>query len=314
MDCEVQTTNLRAKIGNFCLTTKGYAEKEIAEYVGVHVTTIYREINRNSTPSGKYIYQKAHEATLARRKRTTTNAKLDPILCWHIRQILQEEQWSPRQISGALALEGIKVYHQSIYNIIYADKSGNLRQCTRHKLKYRRHYCYKKYPIANRVSIHHRPKEADGTRFGDFEMDLIVDSFGHAILTLTERLTNMIFIEKLKDGKKAEGVVKAVRRLLLPYKDKVLTITADNGPEFAEHLKITQWLVAKVYFADPYSSWQKGAIENANKLIRQYIPKRANFNDYTEKRIKGIQHKLNSRPRQKLNFSTPKVEFYKRIN
>lgn len=105
-----------------------------------------------------------------------------------------------------------------------------------------------------------------------------------------------------------------MRRLLLPYKDKMLTITADNGPEFAEHLKITQWLGAKVYFADPYSSWQKGAIENANKLIRQYIPKSANFNDYTEKRIKGIQHKLNSRPRQKLNFSTPKVEFYKRIN
>ena len=165
-----------------------------------------------------------------------------------------------------------------------------------------------------RLSIHHRPKEADGTRFGDFEMDLIVDSFGHGILTLSERLTNMVFIEKLKDGKKAGGVVKAMRRLLLPYKDKVLTITADNGPEFAEHLKITQWLGAKVYFADPYSSWQKGAIENANKLIRQYIPKSANFNDYTEKRIKGIQHKLNSRPRQKLNFSTPKVEFYKRIN
>ena len=157
-------------------------------------------------------------------------------------------------------------------------------------------------------------QEADGTRFGDFEMDLIVDSFGHAILTLTERLTNMVFIEKLKDGKKAEGVVKAVRRLLLPYKDKVLTITADNGPEFAEHLKITQWLGAKVYFADPYSSWQKGAIKNANKLIRQVIPKSANFNDYTDKRIKGIQHKLNRRPRQKLNFSTPKIEFYKRIN
>lgn len=170
------------------------------------------------------------------------------------------------------------------------------------------------YPIVNRTSIQQRPKETDRKRFGDFEMDLIVGSSGHTILTLTERLTNMIFIEKLKDGKKAEGVAKAVRKLLLPYKGQVLIFTTYNGPEFTEYLKITQDLVAKVYFADPYSSWPKGAIENANKLIRQFIPKSANFNDFTDKRIKGIQHKLNRRLRQKLNFSTPKVEFYKRIN
>lgn len=145
-------------------------------------------------------------------------------------------------------------------------------------------------------------------------MDLVVDRFAHAILTIVELSTNMLFMTRLAHGNKAEPLAKEVRWLLLPYKQYIKNISTDNGPEFAAHKLIPKYLGAVVYFADPYSSWQKGAIENANKLIRQYIPKRANFNDYTEKRIKGIQHKLNSRPRQKLNFSTPKVEFYKRIN
>ena len=104
-----------------------------------------------------------------------------------------------------------------------------------------------------------------------------------------------------------------VRRLLLPNKEHIKTITTDNGSEFAAHKLITEYLDAVVYFADPYSSWQKGAIENTNKLIRQYIPKQANFDDYTDKRIAMIQKKINNRTRQKLNFETPKNEFYKRI-
>ena len=106
---------------------------------------------------------------------------------------------------------------------------------------------------------------------------------------------------------------KAVRRLLLPYKKHIKTITTDNGPEFAAHKLITKYLGAVVYFADPYASWQKGAIENTNKLIRQYIPKQDNFDDFTDKKMASIQKKINSRPRQKLRFETPKAEFFKRI-
>lgn len=152
--------------------------------------------------------------------------------------------------------------------------------------------------IANRTSIHDRPKEADGKRFGDWEMDTIVDSHGHAILTLTERSTNFIIMERLWHGRKAVPTAKAVVRLLMPYRDKVLTITTDNGCEFAAHLDITKGLTMKgrepviVYFADSYCSWQKGAIENANKLIRRYIPKNSNFNDFTDRKIKMIQYKL----------------------
>ena len=104
-----------------------------------------------------------------------------------------------------------------------------------------------------------------------------------------------------------------VRRLLLPYKEHIKTITTDNGPEFAACKLITKHLGAVVYFAEPYSSWQKRAIENTNKLIRQYIPKQANFDDYTDKKIAMIQKKINNSPRQKLNFETHKNEFYKRI-
>ena len=91
------------------------------------------------------------------------------------------------------------------------------------------------------------------------------------------------------------------------------TITTDNGPEFAAHKDITRFLGVPVYFADPYCSWQKGAIENTNKLIRQYIPKKDSFEHYTDKRIMSIQKKLNERPREKLNFSTPKCEFFKQV-
>ena len=117
--------------------------------------------------------------------------------------------------------------------MIHADASGELTRHTRHKLKYRRRPKRKPFPIADRTSIHSRPEQADGKRFGDFEMDLIVDGHNHAILTIVEHSTNMLFITKLAHGKKAEPLAKEVRRLLLPYKKHIKTITTDNGPEFA---------------------------------------------------------------------------------
>ncbi len=112
---------------------------------------------------------------------------------------------------------------------------------------------------------------------------------------------------------------KTVARLLFPYRKTLKTITTDNGCEFAAHLEITRLLSMKkrhkviVYFADSYSSWQKGAIENANKLIRKYIPKKANFDDFSDRRILEIQKKINRRPREKLNFDTPLKRFFANI-
>ena len=130
--------------------------KEIARIVGISQPTLSRELRRNSTRSGKYIWFKAHDKAMVRRKRSTRNAALAPELVWRIKQLIIEEQWSPRQISGVLKKEGVSVSHQCIYNLILADASGELARHTRHKLKYRRRPKYKRFSIADRTSIHSR--------------------------------------------------------------------------------------------------------------------------------------------------------------
>lgn len=247
----------------------------------------------------------------------------DSLLWWRVERMIVDEGWSPAQAAGVLRKEGTPICKQTIYNHVHADPSGRLAGHLPHRLKYNRRTrvrpVTKATNIAGRTSIHDRPKEADGTRFGDWEMDTIVDPKGHAILTLTERSTNFILMERLTEGRKALPTAKAVTRLLFPYRKTLKTITTDNGCEFAAHLEITRRLSLKgrekvvVYFTDAYSSWQKGAIENANKLIRRYIPKQADFDSFTDAKIKAIQHKLNKRPREKLDFSTPKQCFFSNL-
>ena len=117
-------------------------------------------------------------------------------------------------------------------------------------------------------------------------------------------------MERLRHGKNAEEAAKVIVRLLLPYKKHVKTITTDNGPEFTAHTYVTEKIKAPVFFADPYSSWQKGSIENANKLIRQYIPKGVGFDVFPDEFIKSVQYKQNRRPREKLDFSSPSKVFF----
>ncbi len=315
------TSQQRSQI--FALLQRKTPRKEIALIVGCSQSTLCRELKRNSTVKGNYLWDKAHAKALARRKRTTSNKKLDSLLVWRIKQMIVDNQWSPEQIRGVLGREGISVSIQSIYNIINADESGELRRHRRHPNFRRRPKSGRKPTkatnIPNRTSIHDRPAEADGKRFGDFEMDLIVDSYGHAILVLLERLTGFVMMEKLPYGKRAKPLSKVVVRMLYGYRKYLKTITTDNGSEFSAHSDITTGLRVKgmddviVYFADAYSSWQKGAVENVNKLIRQYIPKKSNFNDFSVQYIKNVAKKLNLRPRKKLGFSNPKTEFFNKI-
>ena len=123
------TSEQRSQI--FALLQRKCPRKEIARIVGTSQSTLSRELRRNSTRSGKYIWFKAHDKAMERRKRSTRNAALAPELVWRGKQLIIEEQWSPRQISGVLKKEGISVSHQCIYNMIHADASGEL---ARHKL------------------------------------------------------------------------------------------------------------------------------------------------------------------------------------
>lgn len=315
------TSQQRSQI--FALLQRKTPRKDIALIVGCSQSTVSRELKRNSTDKGNYLWDKAQAKAMARRKRSTSNRRLDSVLAWRIKQMILEEQWSPEQICGVLAKEGTTVSVQTVYNIIKADESGELRRNCRHPGFKRRPHPERKPTkatnIPDRTSIHERPPEADGTRFGDFEMDLVVDGYGHAILVLVERLTNFVMMEKLPFGKKAAPLAKTVVRMLYGYRKYLKTITTDNGSEFAAHRDITAGLRIRglpdvtVYFADSYCSWQKGAVEHENKLIRQYIPKKANFNDFSDQYIRNLAKKLNRRPRKKLAFSTPKEEFFKQI-
>ena len=259
---------------------------------------------------------RAQEKADERSHRTPGNRAVSDTLKWRVRELLTKEQWSPRQIAGRLRMDGHMISHETIYAMIRADETGELAQNCRHKMKYdkktsRKHET-KATNIRNRLSIHERPKEADGTRFGDWEMDLIVDKDQNAILTLVERSSDRFLMEKLKHGKQAMPLAKVAWRLLLPYKGEGLkTITTDNGSEFAAHEWLSKKLGVTVYFTDSYSSWQKGNIENTNKLIRQYIPKGTDINTVTDRRIAYIQAKINRRPREKLNFLTPNEVFFK---
>jgi IS30 family transposase len=148
-------------------------------------------------------------------------------------------------------------------------------------------------------------------RFGDWEIDTIVgENNKGAIVTLVERQTAFMMMERLEHGKNAKQLSKVVIRLLSAYLKNVHTITGDNGTEFADHQTIAKMLKTKFFFTHPYASWEKGLIENTNKLIRQYIPKQANLNNFSEQQIREIQYKLNNRPREKLKFYSPKEIFF----
>ena len=293
----------------------------IAQAIGVHRSTIYRELARNSNKRGGYAHN-AHEMAMERQERIVRNATIPAKVKFECLRRIKVDQWSPEQISGEMKQRGIKVSHTTIYKWVKEDKEngGSLYLNLRHKGRRRKSNPYKHASARNipgRVSIKDRPAEANGKRFGDWEMDLIIGKNGfQAILVLVERSTGYVIIHRLKHGKKAKELAREVSRLLFAYRaEGVLTITTDNGPEFSRHRLITEALKGVVvYFADPYASWQKGLVEYTNKLIRQYIPKGADFDDISPHEIMEIQKKINARPRKKLNYSTPKREFFRHFN
>ncbi len=183
-----------------------WSKSRIAREIGVHPSTVSRELRRNSNAGGEYVWLNAQSKADDRRHGLSGNHRKPPELWWRIEQMIIDEDWSPAQIAGVLRKEGIHIVRQTIYNHVHADTTGKLVLHMPNQLKYTRRQKAqrptKATNIANRTSIHLRPAEADGKRFGDWEMDTIVDSYGHAILTLTERSTNII-MERLKHGRKA---------------------------------------------------------------------------------------------------------------
>ena len=292
-------------------------QKEIAKAINVSPSTVSREIRRNSGVRGRYNWETAQANAVQTKRKKPGNHSINKEVMEEAKHLLVTEQWSPEQISGVLAKDGKYISHETIYRMIRKDKAegGTLYKHCRHKLKHRtRPVGGKRISIPNRTSISERPTEADGKRFGDFEMDTIVGRGNHgAIVTLIERSTNMLFMRKLKKGKNAKELARTVIHLLSPFKEHVKSITTDNGTEFACHEMIGKSLGVTICFADPYASWQKGAIENANGLIRQYVPKTETFEHVSHQQITKYSKRINIRPRKKLEFKTPHECFYEQI-
>ena len=300
------------------LLQKEMSKKAIAEAIGVHRSTVYREIERNSSEyTGKYTYTVAVRRARRRKRRYQRPRKMTPEMWRNISKRLKMG-WSAQQICGRMKTLGRKcVSHTTIYKYIWRDLNagGDIYRYCRFHFKYRNHWLKrdKKILSGNRKSIDERPACADGKRFGDWEMDLIIGPGNSSALTMVERSTNLGIIRKLAKYKTAREVSKAVTEALRPIKDAVHTITTDNGPEFMQYEDIEKSLGCSVYYAHPHCPWQKGAVENLNMLIRQYIDKRCNINKLSTQYIAAIEAKLNDRPRKKLNFRTPKFVFYKKL-
>ena len=296
------------------LLKAGYKKKEIAKALGRDTSTLYREINRNSGQRG-YRPKQAQELSDKRRREARKAIHFTKEVELEVRKGLSK-RWSPEQISRRLkAQRGIRISHERIYQYIAEDKrnGGDLYKQLRHSAKQRK----KRYggadrrgQIKGRVSIAKRPKAVDKrSRIGDWELDTMIGKHHKgALVTIVDRLSLKTLIKKVP-SKHAEIVSAACIARLKPYAKYSHTATADNGKEFAFHDKIAKQLNIAIYFADPYSSWQRGSNENTNGLIRQYIPKKSDLNAYSDKAIADIEDALNNRPRKCLGYKTPN-EFF----
>jgi len=291
----------------------------IADKIGMHKSTISREVRRNRGDRG-YRPQQAHQCALDKRKHAEKHIKFAP----ELEKIVTEKillDWSPDQISGYLRKEGVaEISHERIYQFLLVDKKagGMLYTHLRHSGKKRK----KRYgskdrrgQIKNRISIDERPKTVEKKqRIGDWEGDTIIGKHQQkAIVTLVDRASKVVRIGPV--ATKHSDVVSAIMiKLLMPMEPTNHTVTLDNGKEFSDHEKIAQSLNINIYFAHPYSSWERGLNENTNGLIRQYIRKGSSFEDVTNERIKFIENRLNNRPRKSLGYLTPNEVYQRAIN
>ena len=298
------------------LKKQGYNQKHIADELGVHPSTISRELKRNIFHS-KYKALTAQTEYALRQKTKSKYTALTKTIEKYIREKLKLD-WSPEQISGRMKLEiQHSIHHETIYQFIYRNKAhgGRLYKYLRHKNK-KYHHRSKEYQqrgtIIDRVMIDKRPKIVDKKkRIGDLEIDTVIgkDHKG-ALVTVVDKKSKFTLIKKV-NSKRASEVSEALIEMLTPIKPILHTITSDNGKEFAYHKDISSALNTNFYFANPYHSWERGLNEHTNGLIRQYIPKKSEFENISKEEIVTIQNRLNHRPRKSLNYKTPFEVFMK---
>lgn len=303
------------------LNDQGIPIRGIAQHLQRAPSTISRELKRNRR-QGTYRATLAHQKMVKRRRKPSFKLVTNQPL-WLLIQRLIRQSWSPQQISGRLSAHypdkaGNRVSHETIYRTIYALPRGSLRQemikALRHKHKNRRPRsagANRKGPLKNTVSIDQRPAEVDDRQLpGHWEGDLIKGAFNRsAVGTLVERKTRLVVLVKMA-GCDAESALRGFRREFKKVPpDLRQTLTYDRGSEMALHEKLAKQISIDIYFADPYTPWQRGSNENTNGLLRQYLPKGTDLSLYSQRQLDEIAHRLNTRPRAALDFLMP-IEVY----
>jgi IS30 family transposase len=298
------------------LRNEGLSMAAVARRLGRNVSTISRELGRNSGGRG-YRHKQAQGQSEARRREASSvprklTAALQELVAGKLRL-----QWSPEQIAGWLGLEGIvRISFQWIYERIRADREagGHLYLHLRRQGRRRRR---RPAPgeagrghIPGRVDISERPAVVEEkSRAGDWEVDTIIGA-GHegALVSVVDRMSKYTLLQAVT-RKTASLVGGAVIAMLQPVKSLALTVTADNGKEFAGHRDIAKALEADVYFARPYHSWERGLNEHTNGLVRQYFGKSESLREVDPAKVRRVTDLLNGRPRKVLGYQTPAAVF-----
>lgn len=297
------------------LRSHGIGIAVIAAQLGRHRGTIARELSRNASENG-YDPAKAHANARARLS-GPANVRTISSQTWQQAESYLRLGLSPEQVSARLSLEGqSSPSKESLYLRVYADKAagGNLIEHLRCQKERRKRYGSgheRRGTLKNCVRIDHRPKVVDKrSRIADWEGDTVIGS-GHqgVLVTLVERKSRYTLAAALPRRTSAM-VGQAMIDLLRPHRQRCKTITLDNGKEFADHAFVAKCLDAKVYFAHPYCSWERGLNENHNGLLRQYFPKAMSLAGVTQVQVDEAVYALNHRPRKCLGWRTPHEVFY----
>lgn len=300
------------------LRRAGFSQAKIAEELGRSPSTISREVRRNRTRrDGHYRAQKAHAYATARRRAARRRSWFSAEQWQHV-DILLRQKWSPEQISGTLRAAGqCSISHEAIYRHILRDKKagGSLYRNMRIMPKQRRKRYNSKDSRGVLTGKRHISERGEAIeqrqQIGHWEGDTVIgQDKHHCILTLLERKTGYAVIKKLK-ARTADQVTRAASRALREHAGRFHTLTLDNGTEFHDYKTLESRFPLVCYFATPYHSWERGANENLNGLIRQYLPKGCCMKNLTQAQCDWIANELNNRPRKRLQFKTPHEVYHR---
>lgn len=298
------------------LLNRRYKASEIANALGVHPSTIYRELKRNKV-GGQYRALKAHHKYYKRRKYCKYQLMSiirDMKLREYIDTKLIIDNWSPEQIAGRLALEsGLeRISSPSIYKYIRSVYGRQLEyELKLAKTKRKKKSQLQVSKLEDRVFIDTRPEAANTrSQYGHWEADFIVSgkNYGNtSLLVIHERVSRFTYIFKIKARtiKSIEDTLVRATKSLGPFK----SLTLDNDIAFRKHVRLSELINSPIFFTNPYHSWEKGGVENANRYIRRFIPKGADISQYTDRQIIEIQNKINNTPRKILGFQTASEVF-----